>query len=156
MSARKRTPVSERLWRRVVKRDDGCWEWQGKRGGIGYGHIKDDGGATRMAHRVSWELVNGPVPDGMILCHTCDNPPCVNPDHLFLGTHAANAADRNRKGRDAHGERHPHALLNEALVIEIRRAVNSGERQADVARRLGFATSTISGVVKRHSWKHVA
>lgn len=77
---------------------DGCWEWQGSRMGGAYGrvHVQRRG---RYAHRVAWELTNGPIPDGLVVCHHCDNPPCVRPDHLFLGTVQDNTDDKMRKGR---------------------------------------------------------
>ena len=90
---------------------EGCWEYGGKIGNHGYGVVFiPDGtrhGATALAHRVVYEGLVGPIPDGMILCHHCDNPKCVRPDHIFVGTDADNMADMHAKGRHAHGETHP-------------------------------------------------
>ena len=83
---------------------DQCWEWSGSRFRTGYGRLKIDG-KTTSAHRLSWMLHNGPIPDGTCVCHRCDNPPCVNPEHLFLGTKADNNLDRDAKGRTARGDR---------------------------------------------------
>lgn len=78
----------------------GCWEWSGLRSARGYGRFGHD---SRRAHRIAWELTFGPVPDGLLVCHTCDNPPCIRPEHLFLGTDADNARDMVAKGRGRYG-----------------------------------------------------
>lgn len=94
-------PFEERFWAKVDK-GDGCWEWTGGRANRGYGHVEPVRGQNRSAHRVSWELTNGPIPDGLWVLHRCDNPPCVRPSHLFLGTHADNMRDMEAKGRGKH------------------------------------------------------
>lgn len=93
----------ELFWTRVTK-GESCWEWQGNRNRLGYGVIRVEPGrlARRvLTHRFSWELHNGPIPSGLFVCHRCDNPPCVNPAHLFLGTMRDNTRDMMAKGRDA-------------------------------------------------------
>lgn len=93
-------PLAERFWGKV-KKGEGCWEWQGSINTTGYGQIYLGAGRRRsVTHRVSYELAKGPIPDGLVVMHSCDNPRCVNPDHLSVGTHADNAADRDAKGRN--------------------------------------------------------
>lgn len=93
--------LADRLMARVLVTDAGCWEYQGARTTNGYGSIGTGGrGKSGKAHRVAYALFRGPIPDGMNVCHHCDNPPCCNPEHLFLGDDAANAADRESKGRN--------------------------------------------------------
>lgn len=143
-----------RFWSRVQK-SDGCWTWTGSKDGDGYGFVGRD-----RAHRFSYELANGPIPKGLCVLHTCDNPPCVRPDHLFLGTHADNVADRHAKGRDSHkprvpvriGEAQPMAKLTNAVVAEIRAAYATGTSTRDLAKRHGVSQPTISRVVRGRLW----
>ena len=94
--------LAQRFWSKVVKskHPDGCWVWTGARGSKGYGSLaRGERGLTRLTHRISWEMHHGPIPDGMCVCHHCDSPPCIRPDHLFLGTDSDNMRDMNAKGR---------------------------------------------------------
>ena len=91
--------IAERFWKKVEAAYGGsCWQWLGTTNNVGYGWLYSPGGAL-LAHRISWEMFKGPVPVGLHVCHHCDNPGCVNPDHLFVGTDKDNAQDREKKGR---------------------------------------------------------
>jgi hypothetical protein len=96
--------VEERFWARVVQRRYGCWDWTGEHSGK-YGTLKLSDGHRKLAHRLSWELHCGPIPDGLKVLHRCDNPPCTRPEHLWLGTQRQNVADmiaKRRKGAPGH------------------------------------------------------
>lgn len=134
----------------------GCWIWLGALDQIGYG-LGYDGRRVLRAHRLSWRIVNGPIPEGIDVLHHCDVRPCVNPHHLFLGTHAENMADMVRKGRSRHvlrlGEKNPSAKLTSAQVAEIRA---SKELQRTLALRFVVDQSTISLIRNGRIWKHAA
>lgn len=144
----------ERYWMKVIRSDEGCWDWAGSKStNFGYGLMKTGPrGATRQeaAHRLSWEIHFGPIPAGMNVCHRCDNPPCSRPDHLFLGDDSANMRDRDIKGR------HGSARLTSRDVRSIRARAAIGERQASIARDFTMTPSQISQIVHRKAWKHVA
>lgn len=162
MSTRYGTP-EQRFWANV-KKSDGCWEWLGYRVRGRYGQMYAEKRRRVYAHRFSWELHFGPIPShdsfhGLCVCHRCDNPGCVNPEHLFLGTNEENIADRNRKGRTQRGygdrqrgEENPSAKLTEPEVRAIR---ESGDRLSDIAERFGIGVSTASLIRNRHLWTHV-
>lgn len=99
----KAVPLQEAFWSRVDRRGpDECWEWRGHLNGDGYGLLSRGVGPPIRAHRVSWEMHNGrPIPTGLIVRHSCDNPPCINPNHLLIGTRADNMADTMSRGRHA-------------------------------------------------------
>ena len=102
---RDRNPIEKRFWRFVEKKESGCWEWTGSTDGHGYGQIsKGKNISPEKAHRTSWILHFGAIPSGLDVCHACDNPLCVNPKHLMLGTRMANMVDASRKGRLTRGE----------------------------------------------------
>lgn len=119
----RKTPA-DRFWAKVDRRtDDECWEWQANRHQQGYGLFSlDTQHGSYKAHRFSWELANGQIPDGSVVRHRCDNPPCVNPAHLELGSQADNMADMRGRGRErkAAGATHPRARLTDEQIAEIR------------------------------------
>lgn len=129
--------------------EDECWEWQGTLfQGSGYGRW-----GQRRAHVEAWERENqAAVPDGLCVLHRCDNPPCVNPAHLYVGTHLKNAHDRKLREREARGTRINTNKLSEEQVHEIRAACDAGERQADVARRYGVTQPMVGFIARRQSW----
>lgn len=153
----------ERFWERVEK-SDGCWLWRGSLLTHGYGGLElrrraDPKRKVHKAHRLSWEIHFGPIPEGMSVCHHCDTPPCVRPDHLFLGTALDNAHDKMRKGRlrvgNVRGEQNGAALLTEDQVREIRYAAAAGVKQVRLAETYGVSQMAVSQVVRRVTWRHV-
>lgn len=128
-----------------------CWNWKGAVNGNGYGATSIRG-KHLAAHRASYKLFVGDIPDGLCVCHKCDNPLCVNPSHLFLGTHADNAADRARKLRGAIGERNQGAILTEKQVLRIRKMSGTCE---EIGRKFGVTKSAISRIRRRITWKHI-
>lgn len=151
--------VGDRFWSKVDRSagPDACWPWTATTSRDGYGRFAYPvtvGGRVH-AHRFSYSLAHGPVPDGLVVCHSCDNPPCCNPAHLFLGTPADNSADMVAKGRQARGERQHLAKLTEAAVREIRRLHGEGHTCAALADRFKVSVPTVQSVVVRLTWKDV-
>ncbi len=156
-------PVDTRFFSRIDKTDS-CWLWTGtkmncgrKKGYSVYGVLWVGGrnGNYRFAHRISYELNVGSIPDGMFVCHRCDNPLCVNPDHLFLSTPADNNHDMRDKGRAARGELNATAKLTEDIVRIIRRAYKTGATQTELAAIYNVTQANVSEVVNRRTWRHV-
>lgn len=146
----------EEAWSQYIVRGgvDECWEWQGPMQGWGYGALSFQG-QKFGAHRVAYELHNGPIPDGMQVCHTCDNPPCCNPSHLFLGSNDDNVRDRTLKGRSARGERVHNAKLTRKDVVKIRSLVQAGVSRQEIAKRYGITDGYVGRLARRKAWRHV-
>lgn len=157
---------SEAFWRHVQK-GDGCWEWTGTRRPDGYGLFSAGPSGQIRAHRVAWELTNGPIPDRLNVCHQCDNPPCVRPDHLYLGDQKRNIGDAVVRGRkklgkehwwskiDQNGANNKHAKLTERAVFEIRHRYLSGESKHTIAADFGIHPNHVNRLVSGRRWGHV-
>lgn len=155
-----RMRVEERFWPKVMRplQWDACWPWTGaKRSGAqGYGNFKIQSYVAVRAHRVSYALYYGQSPGGLLVCHKCDNPVCVNPSHLFLGTVQDNSDDMKRKGRaarrDQRGERNGAAKLTEADVSKVRQLIDAGQTNVAIAERFGVTHQLISRIRRGRSW----
>lgn len=145
----------ERLLAKIRISPRGCWEWTASFDSGGYGVIKV-GGENKKAHRVSYEIFNGSIPEKMCVCHKCDNPKCINPDHLFIGTQQANIADRQNKcrsnGGSLQGEKNKSAKLTNMQVAEIKRAIADGCPQKDLAIKYSVSATTIWAIKHGLKW----
>ena len=148
---------TDRFWSKVDPTGD-CWEWTAHRKANGYGQFTLRRGVFVGAHTVSYALLNGPIPPGMSICHRCDNPPCVNPDHLFIGTQADNGADMVAKGRGSstQGIERSNARLNDEAVRLIRGAEPRHGLACSLAREYGVSDTTIRKIRSGQKWRHVA
>jgi len=142
--------VEERFWEKTKKKN-GCWEWLANKNKKGYGRLWVDG-RNVFAHRVSWVIHRGPVIDEWHVLHRCDNPSCVNPKHLFLGTLADNIIDRCRKGRSALGERNGNSKLTIKQVLEIR---SSNKSIKQIARKFKIDKTQVRNIINCFQWRHV-
>lgn len=145
------------FWDRVIVLDmDDCWEWSGPRQPRGYGYLSFEG-RYWLAHRLAWRLTYGFIEEGFLVCHHCDNPPCLNLSHLFAGTQADNMLDMKtksrRKGRGV-GEANGRARLSTSDVIAIRGLCGS-VRQIDIAKRFGISQSMVSAIATGVNWRHL-
>lgn len=149
--------IEDKFWPNVNKTKT-CWLWVGYVEPAGYGKMRV-GSKNMRAHRVSWELHNKPIPVGLCILHKCDIRNCVNPEHLFLGTHKDNMVDCVNKGRNAcnplKGEASPASKLKEADVREVKALLSSGESIASISRKYGVSTLPIFKIKHNKTWKHI-
>lgn len=152
-----RLPAIEAFKRRIRKAANGCWLWIGPKDRRGYGRFrtKIHGVCLHKAHRWSWAYHNDrPIPDGMGVMHSCDNPACVNPEHLSIGTQAENIADMYRRGRanNLRGLKHGRARIKESDVQAIRQ---SHRTQMALAGTYGISQTQVGRIIRGESWKHI-
>jgi len=154
-----KTPWQVRFKAKVDERGkDECWPWKANSDKDGYGLLSVWGDAPvgeRRAHRLAWILKHGPIPKGMRVLHTCDNPPCCNDRHLFLGTNADNTHDSMRKGRFVFGSKNGVAKLTEETVVLIRQLFKDGYCRKRLARKFDVSKSLIAQIIRRAAWRHI-
>lgn len=154
--------VSERYNKYVnVHGSDDCWPWTGCVNSSGYGRLKVVSYRIQEAHRIAWALHTGVSPGEMMVCHHCDNPPCCNPKHLFLGTHAENMADMASKGRAKPpyqkflGENNGSAKISEKDASKIIEMISNGWRNTEISERFNISHSMVSCIRLKKSWTHL-
>lgn len=153
----KRRPLAERFRAKIVVVEGGCWEWTGSTNPSGYGELGLGGRHEGLvaAHRLSWELHVGPIPDGLWVLHRCDNPPCCNPDHLFLGTRTDNVRDMYAKGRRGLVDNGRRKMVEDD--VRCARALReAGASIAGLARVFGVRHRTMQCALERLTWRFVA
>lgn len=158
-------PLAERFWEKVDKQgpigpylDTQCWTWKASKNKRGYGLIGIAASRPAKAHRVSWILNLGEIPDNMFVLHRCHNTSCVNPEHLYLGTHLENSSDRVATHRQGalFGSRHPNSILAEADVYRILELRSLGRTATSIAKEFGVRPTTVTDICAGRSWCHVS
>jgi hypothetical protein len=159
---RKNYPSFEdKFWSKVDKgAENECWIWTGAKRWNGYGKFIHNY-KTILAHKASFEINRGTIGDGLVVCHSCDNRACCNPNHLWLGTQAENMQDMFKKGRNAKSkpkgscERHPRAKLKNSDIPEIKKLYSNGESSRSIGKKYGVSKTMILFIVKDKNWKHL-
>ena len=151
----KLTPRERFLAKVCPEPKGGCWLWRGMVVGSGYGMVRFER-KMHPAHRLAWKLFRGEIAPGLVVCHKCDVRTCVNPEHLFLGTHAENMKDMQQKGRSPHGEEHSRVQTDGEEVSRIKAMLADGHmRMSEIARAFGVTHATIACIAKGKTWRHV-
>lgn len=147
------SPNAQTFWD-YVQKSDGCWEWKGGKHSFGYGVLSVDG-KSYLAHRHCYELHYGEIQDDMEVCHKCDNPSCVRPDHLFVGSHDDNMKDKVNKGRQPRGTNVSTAKLTDEKVREARKLRDDGMTFVAIGSIFGTSRKTVECAVKGITWRHI-
>lgn len=149
-----RVMTIDKFMDKVVKLSSGCWEWVGYTDPTGYGKLGENG-TIKLVHRYAYEQLVGSIPPNMCICHHCDNPKCVNPDHLFAGTHNDNLTDMCKKGRQGNqaGVANGNSKLDENQVAEIRRGLRLGQTQKSLALEFGVSRGAICNIATGKRWR---
>jgi hypothetical protein len=146
----------DRFLEKIEVNENGCWIWKGAKLRGGYGHFRrciNGKWVMFKAHRYAYEYFNGPLEKGLLVCHKCDNPECVNPEHLFKGTNKDNAEDKVKKGRHVFGRNKKHQWLTLEVVNSIRKDHKEGLKNSEISKKYEISPSQISRVVKNQIWK---
>lgn len=144
--------LADKLSEKLLEAPNGCWEFIGGRTGSGYGFMADDNKRWKGAHIIAYEIEKGPIPEGRFVLHSCDNPACCRPEHLFVGTLQDNKDDEVAKGRNVFGERVGNHKLTEEEVLEIRRLRKAGHKRNSVARRFDVSHTAIYYIETGKNW----
>lgn len=139
---------------KYIKLDNGCWQWTANISTNGYGQISRNK-TTCRAHRIAYNLYIGEIPEGMVVCHKCDNKLCVNPDHLFIGTQEDNIRDCLNKDRNAYGSRNAKAKLKEDDIFSIKVRYKNGVTMQEIGNIFGVSKNTISQVINNKTWAKI-
>lgn len=156
----KRKSILNKFWNRFEKTENGCWEWKKTFNGKGYGKIKverKDRSDKVYAHRFSYMIHKGEIPKNKIVCHSCDNRSCVNPNHLWLGTYKDNMQDASNKNRIRKGEESPKAKLSKEDVIHIKKMLKRFDmKQKEIAKKFNVSRGAIKEINIGNNWKHIS
>jgi hypothetical protein len=155
MIIKNKSKIIERIKNNInINNKTGCWEWKLRRDKDGYASINLGGNRERCS-RISYQIYKGQIPNKMLVCHTCDNPPCVNPDHLFIGTHKDNMDDMVSKGKNKKGTNNGRHKLNNNMIKEIKKLYPI-KSMPTLAKMYNVSVVNISSIIRGKIWKHVS